>query len=255
MEHDKPTKQAIIMIAKDGEHMAIYGNCDCSGKVNIYSRENLIRKIKMISSFWKSIKVESSTRLLKVEIWLNNVTDAMKRSVRYHISQAVFTYDEKPREQWIFDHQAQPALCGSQIWWTTEVNMAFARLEEGFENAFKDYQRKQINQLNALITILCGDLIESDRRKIMTICTIDVHARDVVGKMITMKAESSSSFQWQSQLRHRCKISIICPYSSNFNLKFQLSDGTTKLAIVSLIFVMLHSNMITNIWAMFHDWW
>lgn len=36
MEHDKPTKQAIVMIAKDGEHMAIYGNCDCSGKVNIY---------------------------------------------------------------------------------------------------------------------------------------------------------------------------------------------------------------------------
>lgn len=139
----------------------------------------------------------------QVEVWLNNVTDAMKRSVRYHISQAVATYDEKPREQWIFDHRAQPALCGTQIWWTTEVNMAFMRLEEGFENAFKDYQRKQINQLNALIVLLCGDLSESDRRKIMTICTIDVHARDVVAKMIAMKADHYSSFQWQSQLRHR----------------------------------------------------
>ncbi|XP_076749810.1 dynein beta chain, ciliary-like [Xylocopa sonorina] len=170
MDGGKPTKNAIVMIAKDGEEMSIHGSCDCSGKV---------------------------------EIWLNNVTDAMKRSVRYHISIAVTTYDEKPREQWIFDHQAQPALCGTQIWWTTEVNMAFLRLEEGFENAFKDYQRKQINQLNALITILCGELNESDRRKIMTICTIDVHARDVVAKLITMKAENSSSFQWQSQLRHR----------------------------------------------------
>lgn len=138
-----------------------------------------------------------------MEGWLNNVTDAMKRSVRHHISQAVATYDEKPREQWIFDHRAQPALCGTQIWWTTEVNMAFMRLEEGFENAFKDYQRKQINQLNALIVLLCGDLSESDRRKIMTICTIDVHARDVVAKMIAMKADHYSSFQWQSQLRHR----------------------------------------------------
>lgn len=138
-----------------------------------------------------------------MEVWLNHVTDAMKRSVRYHISQAVTTYDEKPREQWILDHQAQPALCGTQIWWTTEVNMAFLRLEEGFENAFKDYQRKQINQLNALIVLLGGELNESDRRKIMTICTIDVHARDVVAKMIAMKADHFSSFQWQSQLRHR----------------------------------------------------
>lgn len=127
----------------------------------------------------------------------------MRRTVRYHISQAVASYDEKQRESWILDHEAQPALCGTQIWWTYEVNMAFARLEEGFENALKDYQKKQIGQLNALIAILRGELNENDRQKIMTICTIDVHARDVVGKLISIKAENSSNFQWQSQLRHR----------------------------------------------------
>jgi hypothetical protein len=37
----------------------------------------------------------------------------------------------------------------------------------------------------------------------MTICTIDVHSRDVVAKMITAKVENASAFQWQSQLRHR----------------------------------------------------
>ena len=127
----------------------------------------------------------------------------MRRSVRYHFSQAVSSYDEKPRDQWLFDYEAQPALCGTQIWWTAEVNMAFARLEEGFENALKDYQKKQILQLNALITLLCGELTENDRQKIMTICTIDVHARDVVAKLILTKADTSSCFQWQSQLRHR----------------------------------------------------
>lgn len=127
----------------------------------------------------------------------------MQRTVRHRFSQSVVTYDEKPRELWILDYEAQPALCGTQIWWITEVNMAFARLEEGFENALKDYQKKQINQLNTLIGLLRGDLTEKDRQKIMTICTIDVHARDVVGKLILIKAESSSNFQWQSQLRHR----------------------------------------------------
>lgn len=162
----------------------------------------------------------------------------MKRSVRYHISQAVATYDEKPREQWIFDHRAQPALCGTQIWWTTEVNMAFMRLEEGFETAFKDYQRKQINQLNALIVLLCGDLSESDRRKIMTICTIDVHARDVVAKMIAMKADHYSSFQWQSQLRHRWDDKVgdcfadIC--DASFKYDYEYLGNVPRLVITPL---------------------
>lgn len=68
----------------------------------------------------------------------------MRVTGRYYFSEAVITYDEKPREQWVFDYPAQCALCGTQIWWTTEVNLAFARLEEGYENALKDYQKKQV---------------------------------------------------------------------------------------------------------------
>ncbi|KOC63491.1 Dynein beta chain, ciliary [Habropoda laboriosa] len=197
MDGGKHTKLAIVMIAKDGETIRLHGSCDCSGKV---------------------------------EVWLNNVTDAMKRTVRFHISQAVATYDEKPREQWIFDHPAQPALCGSQIWWTTEVNMAFMRLEEGFENAFKDYQRKQVIQLNTLITLLCGDLNESDRRKIMTICTIDVHARDVVGKLISMKAESSASFQWDDKVGD-CYADIC---DASFKYDYEYLGNVPRLVITPL---------------------
>ncbi|XP_009868856.1 PREDICTED: dynein heavy chain 17, axonemal-like, partial [Apaloderma vittatum] len=79
------------------------------------------------------------------------------------------------------------ALTCTQIWWTTEVGIAFSRLEEGYENAMKDYQKKQRAQLNALISLLIGNLTAGDRMKIMTICTIDVHARDVVAKMILAK--------------------------------------------------------------------
>jgi hypothetical protein len=61
----------------------------------------------------------------------------------------------------------------------------------------------QITQLNTLISLLLVDLTHDQRQKIMTICTIDVHSRDVVAKMITSKVESASAFQWQSQLRHR----------------------------------------------------
>ena len=61
----------------------------------------------------------------------------------------------------------------------------------------------QVQQLNALISMLIGKLSSGDRQKIMTICTIDVHARDVITKLITTKVDNSQAFAWLSQLRHR----------------------------------------------------
>ncbi|KAM4823531.1 dynein axonemal heavy chain 17 [Urocitellus parryii] len=167
---EKPLKVGLGMYSKEDEYVDFDHECDLSGQV---------------------------------EVWLNRVLDRMCATLRHEIPEAVVTYEEKPREQWIFDYPAQIALTCTQIWWTTEVGLAFSRLEEGYENAIKDYNKKQISQLNALITLLIGSLSAGDRMKIMTICTIDVHARDVVAKMIVAKVESSQAFTWQSQLRHR----------------------------------------------------
>uniref|UniRef100_A0A8C9IS29 Dynein axonemal heavy chain 17 n=1 Tax=Piliocolobus tephrosceles TaxID=591936 RepID=A0A8C9IS29_9PRIM len=168
--NDKPLKVGLGMYSKEDEYMVFDKECDLSGQV---------------------------------EVWLNRVLDRMCSTLRHEIPEAVVTYEEKPREQWILDYPAQVALTCTQIWWTTEVGLAFARLEEGYENAIKDYNKKQISQLNVLITLLIGNLNAGDRMKIMTICTIDVHARDVVAKMIVAKVESSQAFTWQAQLRHR----------------------------------------------------
>jgi len=31
------------------------------------------------------------------------------------------------------------------MWWTTEVGISFNRLEEGYENAMKEYNKKQVS--------------------------------------------------------------------------------------------------------------
>ncbi|KAL3288579.1 hypothetical protein HHI36_003018 [Cryptolaemus montrouzieri] len=130
------------------------------------------------------------------------------------------------------------SFAGTQIWWTTEVNLAFARLEEGYENALKDYQKKQIGQLNSLINLLLGDLTAGDRQKIMTVCTIDVHSRDVVFKMIVAKVENSQAFQWQSQLRHRWDLKMkdcfgnIC--DAQFRYQYEYLGNTPRLVITPL---------------------
>lgn len=75
-------------------------------------------------------------------------------TVRHEMTEAVSSYEEKPRDQWLFDFPAQVALCGTQIWWTTEVNIAFSRLEEGYENALKDYNKKQVIEIKILYILI-----------------------------------------------------------------------------------------------------
>ncbi|KAK6170907.1 hypothetical protein SNE40_019193 [Patella caerulea] len=202
---DNPLKSATAMHSKDGEVVTLSKPCDLNGQV---------------------------------EAWLNRLLEAMKATVLHELNEAVQGYEEKPRDQWLFDYPAQVALCGTQIWWTTEVNIAFGRLEEGYENALKDYNKKQITQLNALITMLIGKLSSGDRQKIMTICTIDVHARDVVAKMITQKIDSSQAFLWLSQLRHRWDDNQVDCFANICDAQFRYSHeylgNTPRLVITPL---------------------
>ncbi|CAH1164042.1 unnamed protein product [Phaedon cochleariae] len=173
-----------------------------------------------------------------VEVWLNSVESSMRVTIRTSIGDGVNSYEEKPRDQWLFDFPAQVSLCGTQIWWTTEVNIAFSRLEEGYDNAIKDYYKKQVSQLSTLISLLLGDLTKLDRQKIMTICTIDVHSRDVVSKLIQMKVESALAFQWVSQLRHRWDekekqcFANIC--DAQFRYSYEYLGNTPRLVITPL---------------------
>lgn len=171
-------------------------------------------------------------------MWLNQLQISMRESIRQYFADGAVSYEEKPREQWVFDFPAQVSLCGTQIWWTTEVNIAFSRLEEGYDNALKDYFKKLVYQLSTLITLLIGELSKQDRQKIMTICTIDVHSRDMVGKLIQAKVESASAFQWQSQLRHRWDekekhcFANIC--DAQFVYSYEYLGNTPRLVITPL---------------------
>ncbi|BHF75205.1 Dynein heavy chain 9, axonemal [Sparganum proliferum] len=164
------TKVALVMQAKDGEVVTLATPCDLEGNV---------------------------------ESWLNKLLHEMRATMLHYLADSVSTYEEKPREQWLFEYPAQVSLAGSQIGWAAEVNLNFARLEEGYENALKDFNKKQVSQLNALIGLLLGDLTTQERQKVMTICTIDVHNRDVVAKLISQRVDSAMAFAWLSQLRHR----------------------------------------------------
>uniref|UniRef100_A0A8C9ZTH7 Dynein, axonemal, heavy polypeptide 9 like n=1 Tax=Sander lucioperca TaxID=283035 RepID=A0A8C9ZTH7_SANLU len=175
----------------------------------------------------------------QAECWLSALESTMRCTVRKEIQEAVCAYEDKPRDQWLFDYPAQVGLTGSQVWWATDVGIAFERVEEGFETALKDYNRKQvITQLNSLIHMLLGDLTPGDRQKIMTVCTIDVHARDVVASLITQKVTTGQAFAWLSQLRHRwddetrhCYVNIC---DAQFQFSYEYLGNTNRLVITPL---------------------
>uniref|UniRef100_A0A8C4NIA1 Uncharacterized protein n=1 Tax=Eptatretus burgeri TaxID=7764 RepID=A0A8C4NIA1_EPTBU len=203
--NNQATKIAVGMYSKEKEFVKFDQSCDCDGQV---------------------------------EFWLNRLLDRMRATVRHEMSEAVIAYEEKPRDRWIFDYPAQVILTSTQIWWTTEVGIAFKRLEEGFENAMKNFNKKQVSQLNAQIHLLVGNLSAGDRQKIMTVCTIDVHARDVVEKIITTKVDNEQAFTWQSQLRHRWDdnnghcFANIC--DAQFRYCYEYLGNTPRLVITPL---------------------
>lgn len=138
-----------------------------------------------------------------VETWLSILVDEMRLTLHNLFGEALSSFSLYNKEKWILDWPAQVALCINQISWTAEVHSAFIKIEEGYESAMRDLHKQQIHQLNILINLLLSDLKPGDRQKIMTICTIDVHSRDVIGKIIQNEVDHSSAFSWQSQLRHR----------------------------------------------------
>jgi hypothetical protein len=110
------------------------------------------------------------------------------------MTNAVGTYEEKARDHWLFDYPAQVSLCGTQIWWTTEVGIAFSKLEEGYENAIKDYYKKQVAQLNNLITRPPEDHDHLHHRCALQGCHRQAHRQqDRVGAGIHVAVAASTS--------------------------------------------------------------
>lgn len=192
-ERGEPTKIALGMFSGEGEYVEFAGDCSCDGPV---------------------------------EAWLMNVVDSMKAALTVEFRDAIPTYDEMTRTQWLYKYSVQNTIVVSRTFFTQEVNEAFEELEEGNEDAMKTEFERQVNQLADLIDEINKEQKNLDRKKLITLCTIDVHARDVVGKLIEERVEDYMCFQWQSQLRYSqsektkaCQVNI-CDAEIAYNYEY-----------------------------------
>ncbi|XP_004676628.1 PREDICTED: dynein heavy chain 1, axonemal [Condylura cristata] len=132
-----------------------------------------------------------------VEDWLLEVEHSMKTSVRDIIEKAIKAYPTMARTQWVLSWPGQVTIAGCQTYWTMEVAEA---LEAGTLSNQLFPQLGQ--QLNDLVALVRGKLSHMQRMVLSALIVIEVHAKDVVSKLIQENVVSVNDFEWISQLRY-----------------------------------------------------
>jgi dynein heavy chain len=138
----------------------------------------------------------------KVEEYMNLIIDKMRSELKVNLYDSLKAYNNpKPRYEWQFEWTSQMILVVSQIYWCTETEAAFAKMQKGDAKGMSDYNLQQVNQLTELITVTRGELAKDQRQKVMNMITIDAHSRDIIQNIVECGKTSSSSFEWLAQLR------------------------------------------------------
>eukprot|EP00968_Pinguiococcus_pyrenoidosus_P023959 scaffold4124_cov252-Pinguiococcus_pyrenoidosus.AAC.6 len=134
-----------------------------------------------------------------VEHWMLELEAAMRESCRDVMEAAVLDYPQTPRIEWMQKHVAMCVLNGSQMHWTLETEDLFDHYgEEGPSRALK----RQISQLDDMVILVRSDLPKSTRTTVGALTVIDVHARDVMQKLVDQGVASAAEFLWTSQMRY-----------------------------------------------------
>ena len=140
-----------------------------------------------------------------VEAWLNAFTLHMKSELRHSLNMAMQDAaqwsTEKPRDKWLYNYPAQVTVAACQIYWTEEGESALEDFENGNPDAVKQYLQVCNKRLESLIKLVQGKLGRGDRKKIITLITMDVHARDIIQRLVDERVKGPMSFAWQQQMR------------------------------------------------------
>lgn len=122
--------------------------------------------------------------------------------------------------KWLSVHSGQSLITASQIVWTSQVEKALAECDSKDSlKPLQDLRKYYYKKLNLYAEMVRGKLTSLDRKKLVALITIEVHARDVISDLYNKKVKHTKEFEWASQLKF---------YWEEKQLASGLSEGTSS---------------------------
>jgi dynein heavy chain len=160
----------------------------------------MISSEKESVSFVKPVDVNEGDKKGNVENWMLEIESQMIDSLKTLAKNALASYPNEERTIWSKNWPGQVVLAISQIYWTTEVEQAIT------EGTLEEYLQIQKSQIEGIVLMVRGKLKDQERITLKALTVIDVHARDVVQRLIDINIVNIADFEWSSQLRYYWEI-------------------------------------------------
>ncbi|KAL6436551.1 hypothetical protein ACFW04_004787 [Cataglyphis niger] len=194
--------------------------------------EHDLRITRMYSAEYEEVTLRPSIYPEgNVENWLGLVEDAMRNTLRELISKALEIVETTEREQWLYMWPGQVVLCGSQTYWTAHVENGIRK------NALSDYYNQMLLHLEMLQKLIRSPQTEIQRLMLEAIVIIEIHAKEVLHKLIQEKIINVKDFEWISQLRYYwidnkdLKIRVV---NAEFSYEYEYLGNNGRLVITPL---------------------
>jgi dynein heavy chain len=138
-----------------------------------------------------------------VEFWMVKLENMMRKTGYDQMLLSLQAYSEETREAWFFEWPASMILTVDQIFWQKGVTKSLMDISAGKDKgALVNFKSFSINQIGRMVNVVRGQLTPMQRGNMCNLIVIDVHARDVVDRMIRENCGAITDFAWMCQLRY-----------------------------------------------------
>jgi dynein heavy chain 1 len=143
----------------------------------------------------------------KINDWLALLESSMKSTLAELLAEAITQYepifhsesvDQSALNEYISAFPSQIVVLATQAVWTTAVEKAL----EGGGLALQSFYEQEVKVLRLLASTVLGDLDPILRKRCEHLITECVHQRDVIEKLIKLKASTPNHYMWLLQMRY-----------------------------------------------------
>ncbi|KAM4714769.1 dynein axonemal heavy chain 2 [Anableps anableps] len=139
-----------------------------------------------------------------VEGWLCDIEKAMQCTLKAYLNDCLNDMKKiiGSREKWVKEWPGQMIITASQIKWTSDVTRSLnIAKERADKSSLKSLKKKQISMLQNYSEMIRDELPKILRLKVVALVTVEVHARDVIDKLVKTGCNDVNAFDWLCQLR------------------------------------------------------